>query len=157
MTATQIKHELTDRQATALTVFGEARAEPLEGQHAVAWVVRNRLLHPQRFGASWKGVCHRRAQFSCWYPWGGVANYAAVLAAAERLLADYVPAPTSALGRALQVADDVMGQRVADPTGGADHYYAPAAMARPGMVPTWAQGKEPLAVIGGHRFFRLVG
>ena len=81
MTAQQIRDELTDRQALALTVFGECRREPLAGWYAVAWVVRNRLLTPKRFGYSFKGVCHRPAQFSCWWPGGGVQNYAAAIQA----------------------------------------------------------------------------
>ena len=156
MTAQQVRTALSDRQALALTVFGEARRETLRGQHAVAWVVRNRTLYPQRFGTGWKGVCLRPAQFSCWYPWGGLANYAAVIAAAERLLDGHAPAPTSALGRAVQVATDVMAGLGADPTGGADHYYAPAAMVPAGRVPIWATGHTPTAVIGAHRFYRLV-
>jgi spore germination cell wall hydrolase CwlJ-like protein len=156
MTALDIRNALTDRQATAVTVFGEARREPLLGQHAVAWVIRNRTLYPQRFGTSWKGVCLRPSQFSCWYPWGGASNYAAVMAAAEQLVQHLTPAPGSALARALQVADDVMGGTAADPTHGADHYYAPLAMVPPGRVPVWAQGHTPTVVIGAHRFYRLV-
>lgn len=156
MTATQIKGALTDRQAVALTVFGEARREPLIGQHAVAWVVRNRLAHPQRFGFSWKGVCHRPAQFSCWHPWGGAGNHAAVMAAAMQVIDGPLPKPGSALARALQVAEDVMAGRGPDPTHTADHYYAPAAMVPPGRVPAWAQGKDPTAVLGAHWFYRLV-
>jgi len=155
MTAAEIKEHLTDRQALALTVFGEARREPLVGQHAIAWVVRNRLLEPRRFGDSWKGVCLRRSQFSCWYEWGGAANYGAVMAAARHLGDGHTPAPGSALAKALQVADDVMGGRAPDPTRGANHYFAPVAMDPPGRVPAWAQGKEPTAVLGGHRFYAL--
>jgi spore germination cell wall hydrolase CwlJ-like protein len=156
MTALQIRTELTDRQALAATVFGEARRERLVGQHAIAWVVRNRTLYPQRFGTGWKGVCLRPSQFSCWYEWGGPSNYAAVMAAARSLVDGHVPTPGSALARALQVADDVMHGVAPDPTGAADHYYAPAAMVPPGRVPAWAQGQTPTAVIDGHRFYRLV-
>lgn len=155
MTSQQIKGELTDRAALACTVFGEARREPLVGQHAVAWVVRNRLMHPRRFGHSWKGVCHRHAQFSCWYPWGGTSNYAAVMAAAEQLVTGKAPAPGSALARALQVADDVMAGIAPDPTRTADHYFAPKGMPD-GRRPAWAVGVEPTVVIGNHVFFRLV-
>ena len=156
MTAAHIRSALTDRQALAVTVFGEARREPLVGQHAVAWVVRNRLQWPQRFGASWKGVCHRPAQFSCWYPWGGASNYAAVMAAAQQVIDGPVPTPGSALARALQVAEDVMAGRGDDPTGTADHYFAPISMKPPSRVPVWAQGHTPTVVIGAHRFYRLV-
>jgi spore germination cell wall hydrolase CwlJ-like protein len=155
MDSQRIKNELTDRMATGLTVFGEARREPLIGQHAIAWVIRTRTERPKRFGVSWKGVCLRPSQFSCWYPWGGPDNYAAVMAAALQLVDGQLPKPGSALARALQVADDVIAGLGHDPTHGADHYYAPAAMNVPGSAPTWAHGKTPTAVIGGHRFYRL--
>ncbi len=155
MTGQQVRAELDDRLTLACTVFGEARREPLIGQHAVAWVVRNRLAQPRRFGDGWKGVCLRPAQFSCWWSFGGVGNQQAVLAAARQLIDGPVPRPGSALARALQVADDVMAGLGVDPTNGADHYYAPAAMIPPGRVPVWAVGKEPIAVVGGHRFYRL--
>ncbi len=155
MTTAQIKRELTDRLAVAATVFGEARREPLIGQHAVAWVIRNRLQRPARFGATWKDVCLRPAQFSCWYSWGGADNFAAVMTAARQLLDGPAPRPGSALARALQVADDVMAGLGHDPTLGGDHYYAPAAMVPPGRVPLWAQGRTPSAVVGAHRFYRL--
>jgi len=155
MNALAIRNELTDRQATALTVFGEARRERLVGQHAVAWVIRNRTLHPRRFGDGWKGVCLRPSQFSCWYEWGGPSNYAAVMAAAQQLVDGASPSPGSALARALQVADDVMGGVAPDPTGGADHYFAPRSMVPPGRVPAWAQGQTPTVVIDAHRFYRL--
>lgn len=147
---------LTDRQAVACTVFGEARREPLRGQHAIGWVIRHRLQQPVRFGHGWKGVCLRPWQFSCWHPQGGASNYAAVMAVAQQLVDGHTPAPGSALARALQAADDVMGGLAPDPTNGADHYFAPDAMVPPGRVPVWARGLTPTAVIGGHRFFRLV-
>lgn len=156
MTSAQIRSALTNRQAVALTVFGEARREPMPGPLAVGWVIRNRLAHPARFGFSWKGVCHRPAQFSCWYPWGGESNYAAVMAAAVQLIDGPAPKAGSALVRALEVADVVMAGQGADPSRAADHYYAPAAMVPPGRVPAWAEGQTPTAVVGAHRFYRLV-
>jgi N-acetylmuramoyl-L-alanine amidase len=157
MTDQQIRNELTHRQTLAATIFGEARKEPLIGQHAVGWVIRNRTLYPQRFGVGWKGVCLRPSQFSCWWSFGGVLNQAAVMAAAKQLIDGPVPAPGSALARALQVADDVMAGLGNDPTNGADHYFAAAAMKPVGRVPVWAVGQTPTATIGGHRFYRLVG
>lgn len=47
----------------------------------------------------------------------------------------------------------------ADPTGGADHFYAPVAQRQAtdgrAPVPRWAQGRKPSAVIGGHEFYSI--
>ena len=43
-----------------------------------------------------------------------------------------------------------MAGEIADPTGGADHYYADYIAA-----PKWARGRTPTARIGRHLFFRL--
>ena len=51
MTTQQVKNELTDRQALAVTMFGESRKERLIGQHAVAWVVRGERRLQGRPGA----------------------------------------------------------------------------------------------------------
>lgn len=118
-------------------------------------MVRNRTLHPKRFGTSWKGVCLRPAQFSCWWSFGGEANQAAVMAAARQLIDGPPPRPGSALARAVQVADDVMAGLGADPTNGADHYYAPISMRPQGRVPAWAQRQRATAQVGAHWFYRL--
>lgn len=117
MTTDTIKSLLTDRQAVGLTILGEARDQSLVGQIAVACCIRNRLARPARFGESWRAVCLRRRQFSCWEEIGGASNYAAVLAAAERLVSGFEPDPKSAVGHCLWVADGVMRHGTPDVTG----------------------------------------
>ena len=52
------------------------------------------------------------------------------------------------------VVRPVMAGRVADPTGGATHFYAPAAQAQLGREPpAWATGVP--TVIGGHNFYKV--
>ena len=62
----------------ALTLWGEARGEPVLGKRAVAWVVRNRMSiaeawlerkgrqHPLFGDGTVAGVVLRPYQFSCW-------------------------------------------------------------------------------------------
>jgi N-acetylmuramoyl-L-alanine amidase len=154
VTTNDIKELLTDRSAVALTVFGEARAEPLLGQVAIACVIRNRLARPHRFGTSWKGVCLRKSQFSCWFEYGGASNFAAVMAAAERLVSGFEPAPRSALAHALWVADGVMQAGTPDVTRGADHYLTRELLRT--KPPGWTlPPARQVAEIDAHAFFAV--
>lgn len=156
MTITAIKAALTDRQAVAVTIFGEARAEDAAGQVAVGCVIRNRLTKPKRFGgsatATWRDICLRKAQFSCWFEYGGAANFAAVMSAAEALVSGIEPKPDSALGHALWVADGVMLHRTRDITRGANHYLTNDLLRK--APPGWTlPPAKKVAVVGPHTFF----
>src|SRR6185503_1533672 len=89
----EIKAKLTAAQVVAMTIWAEARAEPIEGEVAVGCVIRNRLLRPARFADTWAGVCLAKWQFSCWIPEGGEQNYRMLMARCEAALADVSPWP----------------------------------------------------------------
>ena len=55
-----------DIEVAARTLCQEARGEPLDGQQAVAYVLKNRVASG-RWGHSLSSVCLWRAQFSGWY------------------------------------------------------------------------------------------
>jgi N-acetylmuramoyl-L-alanine amidase len=147
--------------ALALTAIGEARGDDKDGSSleervAVMCVIRNRRK-PGRFGSSWSGIIFAPKQFSCWNE--GDNNRALLLSfwasltqsgtapPARDLMALYYETRLLAQG----VVDDV----VLDRTGGATHYYAPAALEALGFsIPTWALGK-PYKQIGSQRFFAL--
>lgn len=66
-----IVHDHHDVVTLARTLWGEARGEPIEGQVAVAWVIRNRA-DGARFAGQLLGregavahVCLTLWQFSC--------------------------------------------------------------------------------------------
>jgi spore germination cell wall hydrolase CwlJ-like protein len=127
------------------TVYGEARGEIPAGQIAVAWCIRNRAeldLHrdgkPDWWGEGIAGVCQKPYQFSCWLP-------------ADPMFPKIRNARTAQLAACLQACFSVLGGEAPDPTGGATHYYASSIAA-----PAWAVGRTPIAVIGAHRFFRLI-
>lgn len=137
-----IKAALTPVQTVAMTIWAEARAEPIEGQIAVGCVIRNRVLHPLRFGADWKTVCLAKWQFSCWIPQGGEANYRMLMAKCE---AKQWPRQQMWLAAGL-----ISGELEEDRALGATHYYA-SWMPVP---PSWALGLNPTTIINHHRFYK---
>lgn len=142
-----IKAKLSAHQVVGMTIWAEARAEPIEGEIAVGCVIRNRVLRPQRFGDTWQKVCLAKWQFSCWIPAGGEANYRMLMARCDACLAGTLPWPAQALWVAEGIISGVIEDRVAK----ADHYYA-SWMPKP---PLWAVGKTPVAIVGVHRFYQL--
>ena len=128
-----------DRDALIRTVIGEAQAEPPDGQAAVAAVILNRA---RQRGMTPSQVVLETNQFE---PWGNPKT-------ASRL-ADISPNDPLYQSAAAQVDRALSGY---DPTGGADHFYAPVAQQALGRnAPSWAVG-EP-TVIGGHNFYSLGG
>ena len=163
-TEQEYRDGLTDRQLVACTMLGEARGDAGDGssveeQLAVGCLIRNRVRAPRRFGRSYRTVCLARGQFSCWWRWGGEANYLWLLERVKHLTLDTPeadPGVAGLVGQALWLAEGVVTGQILDVSGGADHYYAPAAMVPAGRVPDWALEQEVVAAIGGHLFYRLV-
>ena len=145
-----VKAALNDRQAFALTVYGEARGERQCGREAVAAVVRNRL-RTGRWGKSYHSVCLWPAQFSCWWPNGGLANYAVVMAMARCLLDDVPTVLPASLRACIAIADKAMAETLEDPTGQATHYLTEALYST--HPPAWALRLTMTTKIGAHVFF----
>jgi spore germination cell wall hydrolase CwlJ-like protein len=82
-------------------------------------------------------VCTARAQFSCW--WDGQA-------AKVRTVDENDPR----FDECLEIARLVIEGEVADPTQGADHYYATSI-----PPPKWARGRTPVVKIGAHVFYKI--
>lgn len=137
---------LTDEDALALTLWGEARGEPLNGQAAVGTVVRNRVKDP-RWPDTYKGVCLQPKQFSCWNP-GHDPNSQAVRVIAESLLANEPPDPV--FRQCQWVATGIIYDYVLDPIHGATQYLTESVYRL--ATPTWARGMRETARIGAHVF-----
>lgn len=149
-----IPSDWTDEDVLARTIYGEARGENTIGREAVAWVIRNRLESPAtwwRRGVyrsdagpipddTYRAVCLRLFQFSCWNKTD--PNY--------DLLHD-VPDTHPILRDCREVARNVMGGEVIDPTGGACHYVTQQLWARQGK-PAWLAKMKPIKTIGNHVF-----
>ncbi|MFZ5834008.1 MAG: cell wall hydrolase [Pseudomonadota bacterium] len=139
---------LPDLECFARTIWGEARGESEEGQIAVAWVMRNRVLaalgfiakqkraHPLYGDGTLVGACRAPRQFSAWNVED--ANRGKLLRAGFE---------DTAFCRAFAVACEVWGGLVKDPTGGATHYH------RHDIEPVWAKSMKPRALIGLHIFY----
>jgi spore germination cell wall hydrolase CwlJ-like protein len=111
---------------------------------AVASVIRNRLA-AGGYGKSPSEIVHAPSQFEAWNPPSGTG---------PALTAD---PKSSAYRQAAALAQGVFRGVIQDQTGGATHFFAPAAQACLGRsVPGWASG-EPLAEIGGHQFYAPSG
>lgn len=134
-----------DRDILARTLWGEARGESLTGQIAVAWTIRNRVNDGKLkswWGEGYAGVCQAPYQFSCWNK--NDPNYA--------YLSGAMAIPFRELAQARIAADQVIDGKVADPTGGATHYYALAMK----TAPAWAAKAKQTLKLGGHVFFKDV-
>jgi N-acetylmuramoyl-L-alanine amidase len=148
MTEDEIRTNLTGVNTLALTIFGEARGEPIEGKIAVANVIRNRA-HPVD-EPHVKAVCLAPLQFSCWNP-GVDPNHQRVLAQAEKVLTN---APLDAIYReCLFIAQGTVGGAFQDNTGGATNYLT-TELLKSDRAPRWAAQMQPTVVIGAHSFLR---
>lgn len=156
MTDDQVKAALVDHTVVALTIWAEARGDGREGHSsveeriAVGCVIRNRVLARKQ---TYRDVCLSPAQFSCWTPAGGASNYAAVMAMANRLLAD-LPSNDPLLEETAYLATGIISGVLLDRTGTATSYFAPKAMQPPGRVPSWALNHPGIA-IGDQVFVRV--
>lgn len=136
---------LAPSHVVALTAYGEARGEPLEGVVAVLQVIRNRV-RDRRWPASWEGVCLQPFQFSCWN--AGDPNRQTLEELADELHAGR--SLPRGLREALFLTEGVIGDRLRDVARGACHYHAV------GVRPAWAAAGQLVATIGRHRFYRGV-
>ncbi len=125
-----------DLRCLALNIYWESRAEPEEGQVAVAHVTLNRLNDP-RFprticGVVTQGGSAGPCQFS-WYCDGR----------------DDTPVNQPVWERTQALARAVLQGRIPDPTGGALYFHNHR------IRPTWASTKDGERQIGQHVFFNL--
>lgn len=112
---------LTGPQLELTCLYGEASGEPMEGQAAVLWVIKNRV-RSGNWGATSKDVILGWAQFSCLWPTLGGKNYLRVMEFVDKLIAGSPLDPV-----ATQIAylrDGVSSGALLDNTHGACHYYA---------------------------------
>lgn len=131
---------LTEEEILAYTLLGEAAGEGREGMAAVMHVIQNRA-NSGRFPSGLKDVALQKSggtyQFDAW----------------RRDLPSQFSKDSAEFKRALEVVRDVTSGRVADPTGGALHYYAnTGANAIP--RPYWfnPEAAEGPVQIGNHVF-----
>ena len=128
----------------ARTLWGEARGEGPQGMEAVACVVLNRVKVAEAKGGYWWGgdiisVCQKPYQFSCWNR--SDPNYKRLTAVTDKDIH---------YASAVRIARRAVADTLRDSTGGATHYHAKS------VLPDWAAGQKPAAVIGRHVFYKLI-
>lgn len=126
----------------ARTAWGEARGQGMDGLAAVCNVVGNRVRKGGWWGNTYISVCKKPWQFSCWNE--GDPNRAKVMR---------VQPGNIDFDDALVLARAQVEGRLHDRTMGATHYYA-KFLDNNDAAPTWAFGKQPITVIGDHKFYR---
>jgi hypothetical protein len=149
---------LTDVQILALTLFGEARSEPVEGIVAVGCVIRNRVtadLGGDRkrdwWGEGYRGVCLAPYQFSMWHRFPGTdgadRNYDQVLVTTQRMANGEQIG--GVMDECLWVATGISANAIRDRARGCTHYHSVRLLPRP----VWARAHAPLLQVGGHLFY----
>jgi N-acetylmuramoyl-L-alanine amidase len=133
---------MTDRDAIALTLYGEARGEGITGLIAVACVLRNRL-RSKRWGHTYADVCLYPKQFSCWNV--SDPNRARLLALLDSRSSDPVLAQCYTLAEVL--LQEPLIRQLAD----ARHYFADSI-----DPPAWAASGTVVARVGAHQFLEGV-
>ena len=139
-------HTMPPSVILAVLIWGEARGEPIQGQIAVANVVRNRVLH--RNDLNWLAVCLADRQFSCFNV--DDPNYHLIQRAVGNLT---TALPTPELAQAKWIADGVMAGVVKDNTKGATHYLETVLLTT--KPPAWAVNQPVLVEIGHHSFLKV--
>lgn len=138
---------MTDVEALALTIWGEARGEVIESKVGVAMVMRNRVLNHYRGAKTFVEVCTAKAQFSAW-----TEEAAQMQAEQELLTGDPTLARHSdpTLRLCLEIAKATIAGLLTDNTQGANHYYATSI-----KEPYWATGAFALVTLGHHKFYNV--
>lgn len=135
----------TDLKYMALTVYGEARGEPLEGKIAVANVIKNRSIRRKQ---SIYDVVLAPYQFSCWLESDpNRQKLDNVLSKWERFVEH-----DELIRECLWVCFGVLNGLVSDNTNGADHYVARWLLAS-NKAPSWTKELYVSAIIGKHIFY----
>ncbi len=147
----KVLNSLLPNEILALTIYGEARGEPIEGQIAVAQVIMNRFNHSPNKYKNVTNVCLERLQFSCWND--DDPNLPKLLKLAN-MIVNATQIKDRSYFQAIAIAHDVTGGAFIDNTNGARFYMESKLFNL--HRPVWA--KEPIdtLVIGNHTFFDLI-
>lgn len=135
----QLINSLSMYDVMALTMYGEARGEPIQGIVAVANVIKNRAT-------AWKKtiteICLQPEQFSCWN--SNDPNY-------PQLIGLIHAVPNDAFTQCRYIATGVITSQIHDNTRGALNYVT-ISLLNSGMAPSWAKNMKNQVVIGSQMF-----
>lgn len=134
--------KLTSIELVALTIYGEARGEPVQGQIAVGCVIRNRLS----LSKTYRDICLAPKQFSCWNY--DDPNRVILEEMAEIIIKSLITNIT--LNQCTWIAGGIVNKVVIDNTGGAKNYLTNELYLSNKI--DWARNLEPSRIIGNHTF-----
>lgn len=144
-----LKDTLTPVQAGALTVYGEARNQPVSGLQAVLSVIRNRV-NLGKWGPTWAQTVLAPMQFSCWNDDDPNSSILYDLSRSLLSPSTVLRAANPVLDVCLMMAERMVENIYTSNVGGSTHYYAPAAVS----MPKWAAPPaRRVTMIGGHAFY----
>lgn len=140
---------LSDKEILGLTIIGEARGEPIQGQVAVGCVCRNRLHVMAYKYKNYKDVCLEPMQFSCWNT--NDPNRIMLEEIANKMLVgQLINDPW--LKQCLLVAQGVVDWIIVDNTKGALNYMT-LKQFNSDKKPSWAKNIKNASTIGNQIFF----
>lgn len=129
--------QFPDDVIVALTLYGEAEGEGIEGQTAVCNVILTRASLDWSRNATPRLVCLQHEQFSCWNK----------SCARRDILMDLDQTTDLIFAQCLSIARSAIAGNLADNTNGADSYEVT------GTGAYWSKGLTPVAVIGRQSFY----
>lgn len=135
----------------SLTIIGEARGEPIEGQVAVGSVIRNRLTKYNIKYKNYRDVCLEPFQFSCWNKSDPNREY--LLGIAEKILIGEVITDYH-LKQCQYVAAGIFNWYIKDNTGGSLYYMTKGLFDT--KRPSWATFTENERIYGKQIFFNVI-
>jgi len=141
------KIDPAQEKCLAVTIFGEARSEPTEGQIAVAFTIINRATK----GKTLCNVALAPKQYSIFNNNPKLRKIAVSLhlVPEQKNIVDQ-----KSWAQAVEVAQMVARKSVKDPTNGATHYLADKVMkAKHYHYPKWSKEYKLVKVIENHKFF----
>lgn len=140
---------LQPTELLALTIWGEARGEPIEGQLAVANVIKNRVSSD---GGDYYDVILKPKQFSCWNQ--DDPNYPKLVEMGNDILryGNFIMRNNLNFMQCYTVANLTRLGLVVDNTKGAKNYITNKLFASSDR-PHWAQNVKNWQIVGNHTFF----
>lgn len=141
---------LSSSEIVGLTIIGEARDEPIEGQVAVGCVLRNRFLSNPTKYKTYHDVCLESKQFSCWN--SDDPNRALLVKLATDIF-DHAPISDVYVRQCMFIAQGIVERVIADNTKGALHYMTIKLFQT--NRPLWAKRVKDTIARGNQVFFNV--
>jgi N-acetylmuramoyl-L-alanine amidase len=145
---TIVKADLAQEKCLAVTIYGEARSEPTEGQIAVAFTVLNRAAK----GRTLCDVALAPRQYSVF---NNNPKLRAIAVSLHLIPEQKNIVDQQSWKQAVEVAQMVSRKYVQDPTNGATHYLASKVMKAKGYrYPKWSKEYKMVKEIENHKFYK---